>query len=46
MVHIFGWRIVATVAAQPANQVENAGKPLELMEAGELPPCCRSSASC
>ena len=38
MVHILGWRIVATVAAQPANQVENAGKPLELMVAGRAAP--------
>ncbi len=32
--HMLGWSIVATVAAQPASQVEKAGNPLEEIDSG------------
>ena len=32
--HMFGWSSVATVAAQPATQLEKAGNPLEDTTAG------------
>ena len=34
MTHMFGWKSVATVAAQPAGQFEKAGKPLAEVVSG------------